>query len=84
MTIGQQREEELHRELQRRADRIAGLIIATDYPAIDVTIEIRKLRDFAQQHFPDRMELFEMVYEQRFRRLWEQFRGWDDQDLPDW
>ena len=78
-----QTDREGSRALRRRADRIARLIVATDYPAIDVVIEIRKHREFAQEHFPDRMRLFEMVYEGRFRRLWAQFRP-GDEALPDW
>ena len=77
-------EEERCRELQRRADRISSLIVASDYPAIDVVIEIRKARDFADEHFPGRMYLFEGIYGQRFRRLWEQFRSGSGEELPDW
>jgi hypothetical protein len=76
--------EELHRELQRRADRLCSLIVASDYPAIDVVIEIRKLRDFVEEHFPDRMDLFERIYESRFKRLWEQFRSDSGEALPEW
>ena len=77
-------DEEAYRKLQRRADRICSLIVASDYAAIDVAIEIRNLREFCQQEFPDRMELFGQVYESRFRRLWEQFRGDSGEELPDW
>ncbi len=77
-------EGEDYRELQRRADRISSLIIGGDYPAIDVVIEIRKLREFCEEHFADRMELFEQVYEGRFKRLWGQFRYDSDEKLPEW
>jgi len=40
-------EEASYREMQREADRICSLIIGGDYPAIDVVIEIRKLRAFS-------------------------------------
>ena len=60
--------------LARRADRIASLILASDYPEVDIAIERSKLRDFAEALFPERMELFDMVYEARFDRLIEQFR----------
>ncbi len=70
--------------LQRRADRLSSLIVASDYPAIDIVIEIRKLREFARERFPDRVRLFEMVYESRFRRLWQQFREGQDGPLPEW
>jgi len=61
--------------LQRMADRVAFLIVATDYPDIDVEIEIERLREECSSLFPDRMELFEMIYVSRFNRLKEQFRG---------
>ncbi|MFO8006829.1 MAG: hypothetical protein R6V05_03745 [Candidatus Brocadiia bacterium] len=77
-------QERRYRELQRRADRISSLIVASDYPAVDVAIEIRRLREFAQAHFPGSKRLFRMVYESRFRRLWEQFRGGAEQPLPNW
>jgi hypothetical protein len=67
-------EEQAYQELQRRADRICSLIVASDYPAVDVAIETRQLREFAGQHFPGRSGLFRRIYESRFRRLWEQFR----------
>jgi len=69
------REEAAYRELQRAADRISFLIVATDYPRIDVEIERRNLRDLCRRLFPDKLELFEIIYEARFRRLWDQFRS---------
>jgi hypothetical protein len=63
-----------YRRLQREADRICFLIVASDYPAVDVAIEIRKLREYALEEFPGRGDLFRMIYESRFRRLWRQFR----------
>jgi len=76
--------EELYQELQRRADRLCSLIVESDYPAIDVVIEIRQLRDFVEEHFPDRMVLFERIYESRFKRLWEQWRSNSGEALPEW
>lgn len=60
--------------LRRRADRICSLIVASDYPDIDIEIEIRALRRWCAHVMPDRSELFDLVYESRFRRLREQFR----------
>jgi hypothetical protein len=60
--------------LKRKADRISFLIVATDYPEIDVQIEEEKLREECSRHFPDRMDLYEMIYAARFRRLRAQFR----------
>ena len=77
-------EEAACREVQRRADRIASLIVGCDYPAIDVVIEVRRLKEFADGVLPGRRRLFEMIYESRFRRLWQQFRGPEDGELPEW
>ena len=79
-----QKEEQRYRTLQRRADRICSLIVASDYPAIDLVIEIGKLRDSAERHFPGREKLFEMVYGSRFRRLWRQFRPEAGAELSGW
>lgn len=60
--------------LKRRADRISFLIVATDLPEIDLLIEEENLRVDCRRMFPDRMDLFEMIYAARFKRLKEQFR----------
>ena len=59
---------------QRKADRIAFLIVASDYERIDVEIEKAELREECAQLFPDKLDLYDMIYESRFRRLWDQFR----------
>lgn len=68
-------EEAAYGKLQRAADRIAFLIVATDYPRIDIEIEQRNLKEVCRRMFPDKLRLFDMIYAARFRRLWEQFRG---------
>ena len=65
------------REIQAIADRISSLIVAGDYPIIDITIEKQKLRERISELFPDKTELYELIYESRFRRLEEQFRAGD-------
>jgi len=62
-------------ELQRKADRICSLIVASDYPDVDIDVEISRLREWCAENLPERTELFEVVYANRFRRLREQFRG---------
>ena len=62
------------RELSSMADAVCRLIVSTDYPEVDVAIEIEKVRARCEELFPDRMHLFEMVYESRFDRLWAQWR----------
>jgi hypothetical protein len=63
------------RDLQRMANRVCTLILSSDLPAIDIEIEKNKVREFCLDLYPDREGLYEMVYESRFQRLWEQFRG---------
>lgn len=62
-------------ELQRMADRVCVLILSSDLPAIDVEIEKNKVRERCLELYPDREQLYEMIYESRFQRLWEQFRS---------
>lgn len=61
-------------ELQRMADYVCMLIVASDYPQIDIEIEKAKVRNRCEELYPDRMDLYEMIYESRFDRLWYQFR----------
>lgn len=63
------------REIQGMADRIASLIVGSDYPLIDIEIEKQKLKERISELFPEKIELYELIYESRFRRLEEQFRG---------
>jgi len=78
---GADQQEAHYRQMQHRADRICSLIVASDYPAVDIAIEIRRLSDFAERHFPGRVELFQRIYESRFRRLWSQFRAAEPEGL---
>jgi hypothetical protein len=63
------------RELQRMADRVCVLILSSDLPAVDIEIEKAKVRERCLELYLHREQLYEMVYESRFQRLWEQFRG---------
>jgi hypothetical protein len=67
------------RDLQREADRVCTLILSSDLPAIDIEIEKNKVRERCLELYPDREELYEMIYESRFQRLWDQFRGEDEE-----
>lgn len=68
------------RDLQRMADRICVLILSSDLPAIDIEIEKSKVRERFLELYPDREELYEMIYESRFQRLWDQFRSEEDNE----
>jgi nucleoside-triphosphatase len=67
-------EDELIRILQQQADRICEMIVASDVAEIDIEIQQAKLRDMVARMFPDKVPLYQLLYESRFRRLWQQFR----------
>jgi hypothetical protein len=73
--IAQRDEENKLVEIRKRADKIAYLIVSTDYPKIDIEIEKIKFQDAIIKLFPDKIHLYELIYEPRFRRLEEQFRN---------
>jgi hypothetical protein len=62
-------------EFQRMADRVCVLILSSDLPAVGIEIQKAKIREPCLELYPDRGQLYEMVYESRFQRLWDQFRG---------
>ena len=61
--------------LRLAAERICTLILTADYPDIDIQIEKANLKRHVRAVFPDKVEVYEMIYESRFRRLWEQWRA---------
>ncbi len=67
-------EREQAHQLSRMADHVCGLILTSDLPRIDVDIAAQEVRDECERFFPEKVRLFEMIYESRFQRLWEQFR----------
>ncbi len=67
-------EERKVREIRAMADRIASLIVRGDYPMTDIEIENQKLRERISELFPDKIDLYNLIYESRFRRLKDQFR----------
>ncbi|MHC4268667.1 MAG: hypothetical protein ACYSWS_11495 [Planctomycetota bacterium] len=79
MRIREQRRRERMREFQRMADHVCSLILISDYPEIDIEIEKSKVRERCEELYPDRMDLYEMIYESRFNRLREQFRDMGEQ-----
>lgn len=67
-------EDEAVHALQRQAERICEMIVAGDVPLIDIDIQQAALRDAVAKTFPDKQMLYQLIYESRFRRLWQQFR----------
>ena len=66
--------EDLAFELQRRADRVASMIVTSICSDLACALAERELRMECLRLLPHRMELFALVYTSRFRRLREQFR----------
>jgi hypothetical protein len=64
----------LAEELQREAERIYNQILHSDTDWIDIEIRINELRERCRERAPDKVELFDAVYGNRFVRLWEQWR----------
>lgn len=64
------------REIKNFSDKIAFLIVSTDYPMIDIEIEKIKFREMINELFPEKAYLYELIYAPRFRRLVEQFRDY--------
>jgi hypothetical protein len=60
--------------LQRRADKVASMILTSTYSDLDCALAERELRMDCLRLCPDRMQLYDWIYTARFRRLREQFR----------
>jgi len=69
--------EQTYRNFQRHVDRLCFLIVASDCPDREIDIERLHLRVQAMSLFPDKIPLYDMIYESRFRRLCDQFRRSD-------
>ena len=67
-------EDDAVRALQRQADRICEMIVSGDTPLIDIEIQQAALREAVARVFPDKQALYPLIFESRFRRLWQQFR----------
>ena len=67
-------EDEAVQALQRQASRICELIVSGEVPPIDIEIQQAALRETIARLFPDKQALYQLLYESRFRRLWQQFR----------
>ena len=67
-------EDEAVRALQRHAERICEMIVTDDAAPIDIEIQQAALREAITRQFPDKQGLYQLIFESRFRRLWQQFR----------
>lgn len=74
----QNREEiEKAKEIQQDAQWICQMILNPECPDVDIEIAKEELRGKVAEFFPDKMETYRMIYEARFKRLWDQFRSPD-------
>jgi hypothetical protein len=65
--------EQAYRAFQRKVDRVCTLILF-ERPECEIERARIELRSEARRLFPDKAQLYEIIYESRFRRLWNQFR----------
>jgi len=78
-------------ELKKSGDKICNSIFHMDLEWIDIEIQIAEMRDLCEAHRPEKLELFEMVYVSRFKRLWDTWRysspeswRWREAELEAW
>jgi hypothetical protein len=65
--------EQAYRAFQRKVDRVCTLILF-ECPECEIQRARIELQSEAHRLFPDKARLYEIIYESRFRRLWNQFR----------
>lgn len=61
--------------IQEDAQNICRMILNDDCPEVDIEIEKRKLREKVENLFPEKLLAYQLIYESRFKRLWDQFRS---------
>ncbi|HXV27392.1 MAG TPA: hypothetical protein VD913_00355 [bacterium] len=61
-------------EIQRDAQAICQMILNEECAEVDVEIAKENLARKVREFFPDKIETYRMIYEARFKRLWDQFR----------
>lgn len=64
-------------EIQQAAQDICRMILNEESSEVDIEIAKENLRQKVLELFPNKMETYRMIYEARFKRLWEQFRSRD-------
>ena len=67
-------EEQAYRIFQEHVDRLCFLIVVSNCSEREIDIERLHLRTQAMKLFPDKMQLYDLIYEGRFLRLRRQFR----------
>ena len=67
--------DEIARRLKTKADLVCILILCDKISVDTIEGERKLLRQWCQKFLPEKMELYNMVYEARFDRLITQFRS---------
>ena len=62
-------------EIQRDAQAICQMILNEECSEVDIEIAKENLKQKVHEFFPHQMETYRMIYEARFKRLWDQFRS---------
>jgi len=68
-------EREKAAEIQRDAQVICQMILNEECSKVDIDIAEEQLKEKVRQLFPHQLHTYEIIYEARFKRLWEQFRA---------
>ena len=66
--------EDLAEKLKRKTDLVCTLIFCPQVPDATIAGERKLVRLLCEKFLPDRLELYDLVYESRFDRLIQQFR----------
>jgi len=66
---------EIQERLKMKAELVCTLILCDQIPDRTIDGERKLLRQWCEKFLPDRIELYDMVYEARFDRLISQFRA---------
>ena len=61
-------------EIQQDADLVCRMILENEFSESDIDTAKKNLREKVLKLFPDKIQTYEMIYEARFKRLWDQFR----------
>jgi hypothetical protein len=66
---------EIKDRLKMKADLVCTLILCDRIPDQTIAGERKLLRQWCEKFLPDKLDLYDMVYEARFNRLIDQFRS---------
>jgi len=78
LTIENEKKDKEFEKLKDNADRICSMIIDKRYKYVDISVAIEKFKKEFLEVFPEKENLYNMIYESRFKRLWGQFRDRKD------